>query len=201
MLEADPFEQAGGSGVSGQDGGLDAVEFHLLGPVAQDGGDCLGHQAVAPVAAGQVIADDGEVVVVVPPGVAACSDDLRAVVRLQAPPQRLVLPELAGGLGRERVALVDAGEGVSGVVLGGLAVAEDVEQPGAVGFGDLAQDQPGCSQHHWVAGHDHCHPDPPPSVITSGMPGRHRVSLVVMRVGHLFSGGAGRAIGSPVAAA
>jgi hypothetical protein len=42
---------------AGQHGGLDAVEFQLLEPMAQDGGDCLGHQALAPVAACQVIAD------------------------------------------------------------------------------------------------------------------------------------------------
>jgi hypothetical protein len=33
------------------------------------------------------------------------------------------------------------------------------------------------------------------------MRGRHRVSLVVMQVGHLFSSAAARAIGSPVAVA
>jgi hypothetical protein len=35
VLEADPSEQADGSGVAGQHGGLDAVEFHLLEPMAQ----------------------------------------------------------------------------------------------------------------------------------------------------------------------
>src|SRR6185437_14137324 len=153
-MEADPFEQGDGCGVAGQHGGLDAVESHLLEPMPQDGGDCLGHQALAPVAACKVIADDGEVIVLVPPRVAARSDDLRAAVRQQAPPQRLALPELASSLGCERMALVNAGERVPGVVLSHPAVAEDVEQPRAVRLSDLTQDQPGCSQHHRVAEHD-----------------------------------------------